>query len=216
MSVPLLHVVSPQGIVDDSHFAETAAAMQAACGRELAIHIRDPAASGGQLYRLARALADGAAVHGGWCVVNERTDVALAAGAQAAQLGHRALPLDAARRVVGDRMALGVSAHSMSETRAANAGGANYAVLGTIFPSPSHPGTPPLGIVALSDSRACGLPIVAIGGVSAERVNEVMGAGASGIAVLSAVWDARDPVASAVDLLERMLAARSAAIGEND
>lgn len=208
MRLPLLHVISPQGLADDTRFAKAAESMQVACGPELAIHIRDPGASAGLLYDLAAALATGAAASGGWCVVNERTDVALAARAQAAQLGHRALPLDAALRVARGRLALGVSAHSVSEVRAAAAGGANYVVLGTIFPSPTHPSVPPLGAAALSESRGSGAPVVAIGGIDADRAEAVLAAGASGVAVLSAVWGSPDPVEAAAGLLERLLAAR--------
>jgi len=201
MKLPLLHVISPQGIAHDTRFREVAAALQAECGPELAIHLRDPAVSGDLLYRLARDLADGARRHGGWCVVNERVDVAMAAGAQAAQLGHRALPLEAARDVLGDRLALGVSVHSVPEVREAAEAGANYVVLGTIFPSPSHPSAPPLGTAALASCRDSGVPVVAIGGIDAGRTGAVLAAGASAVAVLSAVWDATDPVAAAVDLL---------------
>ena len=208
MNLPLLHVISPQGIDHDTRFTQLVASMQAACGSDLAIHIRDPGAVGARVFGLARDLADGARRHGGWCAVNDRTDVALAAGAQAAQLGHRALPLEAARRIVGNRLALGVSVHSATEVGAAADGGANYVVLGTIFPSPSHPDRPPLGIAALSTCRGHGVPVVAIGGIDAERVEPVMAAGASGVAVLSAVWDAGDPVAAATDLVERLVAAR--------
>jgi len=204
MRLPLLHVISPQGIGHDQHFKEMATALQAACGPELAIHLRDPGASGERLYDLARHLVDGARRHGGWCAVNERTDVALAAGVQAVQLGHRALPLAAVRRTVGERLALGVSVHSASEVREAADAGANYVLLGTIFRSSSHPSAHPLGIAALSSCRDSGVPVVAIGGIDRETVAAVMGAGASGVAVLSAVWEAGDPVEAARDLVDRM------------
>lgn len=207
MRLPLLHVISPQGLADDTRFAKAAASMQRVCGPELAIHIRDPGASAGLLYDLAASLASGANASGGWCVVNERTDVALAAGAQAAQLGYRALPLEAALRVARGSLALGVSTHSVPEVLAAAAGGANYVVLGTIFSSRSHPAVPPLGVAALSGSRG-GVPVVAIGGIDEGCVEAVLEAGASGVAVLSAVWGAPDPVEAAAGLVRRLLAAR--------
>jgi thiamine-phosphate diphosphorylase len=208
MRLPLLHVISPQGIGHDTRFTEVADALQAACGPELAIHLRDPGASGDRLYRLACHLVNGARRHGGWCAVNERTDVAMAAGAQAVQLGHRALPLEAVRRTVGARLPLGVSAHSEPEVREAAKAGANYVVLGTIFRSPSHASAHPLGTAALSNCRDSGVPVVAIGGINSERAAPVLAAGASAVAVLSAVWEAGDPVAAAVDLLDRLAAER--------
>lgn len=201
MTLPLLHVISPQGIGHDTRFEEVATALQKACGPELAIHLRDPGASGDRLYHLACTLVDGARRHGGWCVVNERVDVAMAAGAHAAQLGHRALPLTVVRRTLGGRLKLGISVHSVAAVHEAAEAGANYAVLGTIFSSPSHPSAPPLGIAALSSCRDSGVPVVAIGGIDAERVAPVLAAGASAVAVLSAVWEGEDPVAAAMDLL---------------
>lgn len=208
MRLPLLHVISPQGLADDTRFAKAAASMQRACGPELAIHIRDPGASAGLLYDLAAPLASRADASGGWCVVNERTDVALAAGAQALQLGHRALPLEVVRQTVGERLLLGVSVHSEPEVREAAKAGANYVVLGTIFRSPSHTSAPPLGTAALSSCRDSGVPVVAIGGIDTERAAPVLATGASAVAVLSAVWEAGDPVAAAVDLLDRLAAER--------
>ena len=204
MKLPLLHVISPQVIGHDTSFEYVAAALQEACGSDLAIHLRAPGARADRFYRLASALTAGAERHGGWCVVNERTDVALAAGAQAAQLGHRALPLKAARQALGDRLALGVSVHSAAEAREAAEAGANYLVLGTIFPSSSHPGASPLGVAALSSCRGVEAPVVAIGGIDAERATQALAAGASAVAVLSAVWEAENPVAAAVGLLERL------------
>jgi thiamine-phosphate pyrophosphorylase len=202
MKVPLLHVISPPGFDGDVRVTETMAAMRKACGSRLAIHLRAPGLSGRRLFDLTRALADAARRHGGWCVVNERVDVALAGGAQAAQLGHRALPLAAARGIAEPQLTLGLSVHSAPEVRDAAAAGANYALLGTIFASSTHPGVPPVGLAEISRCRDTGLPVVAIGGVNVARAASVIEAGASGAAVVRAVWDAPDPVNAAIRLVE--------------
>lgn len=184
------------------------------CGPDLAVHLRLRQATGSRLFELASELAVTATATDGWCVVNDRLDVGLAAGAQAVQLGWTALPVDVARRVVAETSApapaLGCSVHGRREARRAVRGGANYLLLGSIFASRTHPGARPRGAAILRACRDLGPPVVAIGGIDVGRVPVLLRAGASGCAVIRAVWEAEDPVWAAGELIRAWRAAAAA------
>lgn len=207
-TLPRLHVIAPGAVLTDRAFARRAGRLAEACGSDLAIHLRARELTGRSLYELALELSRQAEAHGGWCVVNGRPDVARAAGAQAVQLGRSAPPLRAVHPWLGDRLRAGVSVHGAGEALRAAADGANYLVLGTIYPTPSHPGQagggpPAVARVTRALRRAPrAAPVVAIGGIRADRVAEVRHAGAAGVAVLRAVWDAQDPAAAAREILD--------------
>lgn len=175
-------------------FRRTATAMRERGADRLALHLRLPGAPDRRLHDLAAVLSEEAREAGGWCVVNGRPDVALAAGAQAVQLGAGALPVAEARRLVGNEAALGASVHGPREARRAAIDGANFLLVGTIFPSASHPERPGAGPARVAACRDAGSPVVAIGGVVPARVPAVLGAGAHGVAVLSGIWSADRPV----------------------
>lgn len=131
--------------------------------------------------------------------IGDRADVALAVGADGVQLSARGLSLAGARRVLGEALRLGRSAHAADETARAAVEGADHVVLGTIFATASHLDVSPAGVGLISEARraieATGrrVPILAIGGMTAERATRVVAAGAWGVAALSALWDADDP-----------------------
>ncbi|HEX5416436.1 MAG TPA: thiamine phosphate synthase [Chloroflexota bacterium] len=157
------------------------------------VQVRDPAASGRALYDLTGAVAAVCRPRGARVVVNDRIDVALAVGAVGVQLGRRSLPVEAVRRIAPG-LRVGVSVHSLDEARAAQAAGADWLTFGHVFSTASHPGEKPRGLAALAE--ICGatrIPVIAIGGIDADRVGEVLAAGAAGIAVISAILDANDP-----------------------
>lgn len=119
-------------------------------------------------------------------VVNDRLDIALAAGAHGVHLRADSLAPAAARRIAPPGFIIGRSVHTEDEARLVEQhGGADYLVFGTVFPSASKPGRGPTGINALR--RACAavqLPVLAIGGMTVERAVDVARAGASGIAAI--------------------------------
>ena len=214
MNVPLLHVVAGDAQASRPDFAEVGRTLLEAWGVDLALHLRLRDATASRLLDFASELSGSAAATGGWCVVNERLDVALAAGAQAVQLGRTGLPVAVAREVIrqvhgagptqgapstqaeeaGGGPALGASVHAEAEAREAVADGASYVVLGTIFASCTHPGVRPQGAAIVERCRTIGVPVVAIGGVDAVGASALRRAGASGLAVVRAVWGAEDPV----------------------
>jgi thiamine-phosphate pyrophosphorylase len=128
-------------------------------------------------------------------IVNDRADVALAVGANAVQRTHASLSVADLRVVVDKRMKIGASVHSVDEARRAAGEGADYLFFGPMYDTPSKRAYgPPQGLTTLE--RAVGavdVPVVAIGGITLERVPEVRAAGARGVAVISAILAADDP-----------------------
>ena len=118
--------------------------------------------------------------------VNDRFDVAIAAGAEGVHLTTRSLEADVVRRCTGERLALGVSTHTIDEVRAAEAAGAEFVVYGPIFDTPSKRGFgDPVGLDALArvtSSRR--IPVLALGGIDADNAYQAMAAGAAGIAAI--------------------------------
>ena len=164
-----------------------------------------------ELYSLALRLKD---VVGNRALlfVNDRVDVALAAGVDGVQLGETALPLHAAREISAGNLMLGRSVHSVDGAIQAQSQGADLLTLGTIFPTASHPGGITGGIALVREvAAAVDLPFLAIGGIEAENVGDVIACGASGAAVITAITTARDPSAAASSLRDAMRSALNAA-----
>jgi thiamine-phosphate pyrophosphorylase len=160
------------------------------------IQLRDKAAPTRALLGLARRLGEAVRRAGGVFVVNDRLDVALAAGADGVHLGQDDLPVSAARRL-GPDLVVGASTHSVEQAEQAQAEGADYVALGSIYPTASKPGFELVGLEALRRARPrLARPLVAIGGITPERVPAVLAAGADGVAVISAIGLAPDPEAA--------------------
>jgi thiamine-phosphate pyrophosphorylase len=137
-------------------------------------------------------------------IVNDRADIARAAGADGVHLGRTDLPVAAAREVLGRGALVGVSVSGVREARAAERAGADYLGAGPVFAtrSKSDAGAP-LGLAGLRRlRRAVRLPIVAIGGVDAVNATAVIRAGADGLAVISAITSAADPALEATKIIE--------------
>ncbi len=136
-------------------------------------------------------------------IVNERADVAFAAGAQGVQLGEAGQPVSAARKILGSGALIGRSVHSLQSAAQAEADGADFLLVGTMFASRSHPGEAPAGSGLMREVSANSrLPIIGIGGITPENAVEVIEAGASGVAVITNILVAQDPKAAAAKLKE--------------
>ena len=157
------------------------------------VQLRENDLAGGDLYELAltlRAVLRGRAL----LLVNERADVALAAGADGIHLPERGLPVDTVRRLAGDACIVGRSVHSVEAAVRAEREGADYVQVGAVYATSSHPGQTPGGpALVRTVAEAVRLPVIAVGGITPERVPEVIEAGADGIAVIGAIMDADDP-----------------------
>ena len=164
------------------------------------VQLREKDLPGGQVLELTerlREVIEGSAL----LFVNERVDVAMASGADGVQLGEKALSVTDARGVAGDRLLIGRSVHSLEGALAAEGCGAGLLVVGTVFQTGSHPGAVVAGPTLLSSiADKTGIPLVGIGGITAGNVGEVMDAGASGAAVISAILSADNPEQAAREL----------------
>jgi thiamine-phosphate diphosphorylase len=206
-AVPPLHLVSDDAVLSREGF-EAAARSALEAGRgAVALHLRGRTVSARRLHALAMRLRPAATAVGAWLVVNDRVDVARAAGADGVQLGARSLTPADARGAAGGVLRFGVSVHAAEPGRAAAAAGAAWLLVGTLWPTPSHPGRSGAGVGLLRALAGAGAPRIGIGGVSAARLGEVRAAGADGAAVLRAVWDAADPARAVRELLDAWRAA---------
>ncbi|WP_019535397.1 thiamine phosphate synthase [Paenibacillus ginsengihumi] len=131
--------------------------------------------------------------------VNDRLDAALAAGADGVQLGGSSLTAAEARAIAGSRLAIGRSVHSAAEAAQAAAEGADFAVFGHVYATGSKPGLTPRGVDALRAAvEAAPIPVIAIGGITPERIDEVLSTGCAGVAVLSGILEHEDPAGQLV------------------
>lgn len=157
--------------------------------------------------RALEVLAAACGRHGALLAVNDRADVALAAGADVLHLGQDDLPVSWARRVVGDDVVVGRSSHSAQETlAAADEPGVDYFCVGPCWPTPTKPGRPAPGLdlVRTVAGRAPARPWFAIGGIDGDRLDAVLDAGAERIVVVRAITEAEDPRAAAAALRARL------------
>ncbi|MEO7196200.1 MAG: thiamine phosphate synthase [Pseudonocardiaceae bacterium] len=157
-------------------------------------------------------LADACQRHGALLAVNDRADVALAAGAQVLHLGQDDLPVSWARRVLGDEVVIGLSTHDRTQaTDAATRHGVDYFCTGPCWVTPTKPGRPAAGLDLLRDTRAhigSTRPWFAIGGIeSTERLEQVCAAGADRVVVVRAITEAADPRAMATAFARRLRSA---------
>jgi len=202
VNVPLLHVIVTDEVAEAPAFLADAGNLIAAGRDRIAIHLRLRRTDGRDLHGLAVRLGSAAADSGAWCVINDRVDVALTSGAQAVQLGGGSLPVDAVRGLRDGRFAIGASVHSAGEARRTAGAGADFLVAGSVFSTATHPGRAPAGPALVTSCLAAGVPVVGIGGIDSTNARQVLKAGAAGIAVIRAVWQAANPVGEALRLIE--------------
>lgn len=143
--------------------------------------------------RLAGDLLDIVRTHGARLSIGADVSLAMAISADGVHLPAK-VPVAGARDRLGPGALIGVSAHSLGEVAAAAAAGADYATLSPIFASASKPGYgPPLGPSVLSEAVALGMPVLALGGVTADNASSCMAAGAAGVAVMGTIMGTDDP-----------------------
>jgi len=174
------------------------------------IQLRDKTGDLRALLPQARAIQALCRSLGAVFIVNDRLDLALAAGADGAHVGQEDLPAEAARALLPPGRILGVSTHSREQAEAARECGADYIGFGPMFPTGTKDtGYAARGLDALRAIRvAVRLPILAIGGITLENVAEVIAAGATAPAVISAIVAAPDIAAAAAEFSRRILKAK--------
>jgi thiamine-phosphate pyrophosphorylase len=197
--LPRLHAVTDAGVLAASDFGVRAAAI-AAAGSAVALHARDRAAGGAALARATARLLALARPAEAAVFVSGRPDVAAALGAQGVQLAAEDLAPADARRILPAGW-IGRSVHTEAEAAVAVDEGADYLLVGSVYPTASHPGHPAAGLGLVRATAALGRPVIAIGGIDAARAGDVRDAGAWGVAAIAALWRAPDPAAAALALL---------------
>jgi thiamine-phosphate pyrophosphorylase len=149
--------------------------------------------------------------HGAMLAVNDRADVAVAAGADVLHVGQGDLPAAVARGIIGPGPVLGLSTHSEAEAAdAATDQAIDYFCAGPVWPTPTKPGRPApgLGLISYAAGLAATRPWFAIGGVDERTIGDVLEAGARRAVVVRAITEAADPEAAAARLASRLTAAR--------
>lgn len=180
---------------------------QAVAGGVNVVQLREKDLPGRPLLNLAtelRAVLSSSAL----LLINERADVAAAARADGVQLGEEALPTKEARKILGPGALIGRSVHSEQGAKLAEAEGADFLLVGTMYATSSHPGHEPAGPELIRRIAAsCILPQLGIGGINEANLGPVLEAGAQGVAVISSILTAPDPEQAARGLKQAMLAA---------
>lgn len=165
--------------------------------------VRDKAATTRELVELTHVVQAAVRPYDATVVVDDRLDVALAAGAHGVHLGAEDLPVGLAT-TVAPHVVVGATCRDRGSVERAAADGAAYAGFGPVFATSSKAGLPaPLGPAAVTAASGV-LPLLAIGGISVDRVAQVIDAGAHGIAVLGAIWREPDPVRAAKELVREL------------
>jgi thiamine-phosphate pyrophosphorylase len=195
-----LYAVTPDDI-DTERMIELATA--ALVGGARVVQYRNKGGDSTTMLEQARALKTACAAHGATFIVNDHVDLALAVDADGVHLGKDDGSCAEAREMVGPEKILGISCYnSLDAARAAERSGADYVAFGSFFPSRVKPGAvrPPLDLLTRAKAELA-VPVVAIGGITAENAGELARAGADAVAVISALFDANDVSGAARQLI---------------
>ena len=198
LPVPIIYPItsgktSPQTSPDDPQFSEILRLVRAAVDADVPLfQIREKSLHARVLYELVARAAEITRGSKTRLLVNDRSDIARAAGADGAHLTTQSLPVEVVRSIFGVNFLIGVSTHSLDEARAARAGGADFVVFGPVFETESKRAYgEPQGLDKLAEvTRELGeFPVVAIGGITLDNVDECFQAGARGIAAIRLLND---------------------------
>src|SRR5208283_632210 len=178
--------------------AEVCEEVLAAAGddaRRIAIQLREKDLPGRELLTLARELRKICTAHGAQLLVNDRVDVALACGADGVHLPADSFSVRDARELIGKAKLIGCSTHSIAEVEAANRAGANFIVFGPVYdPISKSAYGPAAGVEALREAcEVSDIPVYALGGITAERIEELSDCEVAGVAAIGSVFGASSP-----------------------
>ncbi|WP_436787269.1 thiamine phosphate synthase [Yinghuangia sp. YIM S10712] len=171
------------------------------------VQLRQKGLEARQELEFLAVFADAARRHGRLLAVNDRADVAFAAGADILHLGQDDLPVPYARKIIGADALVGRSTHAEAEVDAAiDEPGADYFCTGPVWPTPTKPGRPAPGLdlVRYTAARSPERPWFAIGGIDLGNLDQVVEAGARRVVVVRAITEADDPAAATAEFVRRL------------
>ena len=190
--IPQLHVITDTSGGKYSHEELARFALE---GGADVIQLRDKTLPSRELVRIARNIRALTLEYSASFIVNDRVDIAIASGADGVHLGQDDLPIAEVCKLMDDRFVIGVSCGSVEEATEAEQSGANYIGFGHMYPTSSKTKlTPQRTLAELTEIvNAVKIPVIAIGGITIDRIGELLEAGAAGIAVIGAVCNSSDP-----------------------
>lgn len=182
----------------------------ALAGGVRAVQLREKDLTPRELLVIARTMRELTGRYGAKLIINDRADIALAAGADGVHLGEASIPAAAARRILGPDRLIGVSCHNTEGALAAETSGADFITFGPVYPTPSKATYgPPVGVERLSETaELLRIPVFALGGIKRENTSEVMATGAAGVALISAIIAAGNPAEEARTFLSLLTQTR--------
>ena len=195
LTLPTIYPITDTSISGLSHRDQVNQLIE---GGATLIQLREKRASPREFFQNAREALSIARSAGVKLINNDRVDIALAIGADGVHLGQTDMPVEATRRLLGDRAIIGVSTHNMNQVQEAVRLPIDYLAFGPIFPTATKENPDPIvGLTELARIKNLvgSLPLAAIGGISAEAIREVLMSGADAVAIISAVLNRANPIA---------------------
>lgn len=157
------------------------------------IHLREKTKTAKEVYEIVELLLS-KDVPLSKIIINDRTDVAYVSNVKGVHLAFHSLPVEVVKRKFGD-LTIGCSVHSLEEAQIAEQQGADYVIFGHVYSTQSKPGLNPKGLEQLSFiSESVSIPVIAIGGIKPTNSRDVIEAGAKGVAIMSGILEAEDPL----------------------
>mgnify|MGYP003963439463 FL=1 len=170
-----------------------------------AVQLREKTISDSKFISLAREVRDITTKRGSLLIINDRVHVVRKVNADGIHLGQQDMSALEARNIIGDEKIIGVSTHSITQARQAQKDGADYIAIGPIYPTSTKGHEPSVGIEIIHEiSEAVSIPIIAIGAITLENLDGVLKAGASRIAVCSAIIGSKDIYSSTRQFKEKL------------
>lgn len=197
-----LHMIT-DGMKQDDELREIVA--NALYGGVDVIQLRYKSAAALDIYTLGELIHPVIKEYNAGLLINDRLDVALALRSDGVHLAGKSLPVGAAKEIAPKNMILGCSVHSVDDAKRVEEQGANYVTFGHVFATHSKPGLPPRGVESLQEVvDAVSIPVLAIGGITADNIDQVLATGCAGVAVIGAISQETDPEKAARQLRDKM------------
>jgi thiamine-phosphate pyrophosphorylase len=199
-----LYLVTDREILGDRDLCKCIE--EALLGGVTLVQLREKDISTLEFYNIALRVKEVTSKYNIPLIINDRMDIALACDADGLHVGQNDLPLNVARKILGENKIIGVSAATVEKAKEAEINGADYIGVGAIFPTGSKDDAITIGVERLQKIReAVDIPIVAIGGINQENCREVISKGADGIAVISAILGKENIKKVSEELLRHVL-----------